>query len=405
MANKKWSKKKINRTIQIILIIIIILLLLQNIFLIIRKRNNKDVYNVIDISSFKCLQNDTMVDCLKDDSNSKCLVPNFVGKSKKDVMKWFRSISNNVDIEIKYVENEDYKDGIILEQSVVGVKVKDLLDNKTKLVITIVNNGSLVDCIKNSNSSKCILPNFINKNKSAVDKWLDEISTYVNVKYVYVDSNKDAGTIIDQSIDGGASVKDILNNNETIVIYISNGKKASNNSNNNNSNSNSNNNDDNNNQSTDLDDDEELDDEFYVQDDESIRWADTSNINIFDDSINISKVHGKIAPESTGTYRFDLKNGTRFNLKYNISFIEENNDNMNIKFKLKKGNTYLIDNYVSSANLSVNNMSLNSKDSETYYLEWKWVGDDDSNDTAIGNKARDTDVSYSLKIKVEAESE
>lgn len=402
MTKQELNDKKKDRIIKIVLIIIIIILLLQNLFLIIRKRNNKEVNNVLDISTFSCFQTDfMMVDCLNDDNNSKCLVPNFVGKSKKDVIKWINSISNNIEVEFNYVRNEDYKDGIVLEQSLVGTKIKDLLNKKTKLVITIVNNGNLVDCLKDSQNSKCILPDFINNKKSAVDDWLDEISNFVKIKYVYVDSDKKSGTVINQSINGGVSIKDILNNNETIIIYVS---KGNNTFSNNDIGGNSNNNNNNDNQS-DTDDEEEIDDDFYVQDDESIRWENTSNVNIFDDSINISKVHGKIAPESTGVYKFDINNGTRFNLKYNISFIEENNDNMNIKFKLKKGNTYLIDNYVSSNQLNISNMALNSKNSDTYYLEWKWVGDDDSNDTAIGNKAKNTDIDYSLKINVEAESE
>lgn len=120
--------------------------------------------------------------------------------------------------------------------------------------------------------------------------------------------------------------------------------------------------------------------------------------------MKISKVNGKIAPESTGTYKFTVNNGTKYNLKYKISFNEENEYNMNIKYKLKKGNTYLVDEYVSYNQLSINNMTLNSTKSETYYLEWKWVGDNDLNDTAIGNSAKNSDIKYSLKINVEAES-
>ena len=77
---------------------------------------------------------------------------------------------------------------------------------------------------------------------------------------------------------------------------------------------------------------------------------------------------------------------------------------MNMKFKLKKGNTYLIDHYVSYNQLNIDNMVLSSNGSDTYYLEWKWVGDNDSNDTAIGSVAKNTDIEYSLKTNVEAES-
>ena len=77
---------------------------------------------------------------------------------------------------------------------------------------------------------------------------------------------------------------------------------------------------------------------------------------------------------------------------------------MNIRYKLKKGDTYLIDHYVAYNELNLEDVVLNSKDSDDYYLEWKWVGDNDENDTSIGHTASSTDVEYSLKITVEAES-
>ena len=41
---------------------------------------------------------------------------------------------------IKTIKDENYEDGTVLEQSIVGTRVKDLLSGKTKLVIIIVNN-------------------------------------------------------------------------------------------------------------------------------------------------------------------------------------------------------------------------------------------------------------------------
>ena len=162
MPNQEKDKdnKIINRIIQIVLIIIIILLLLQNCSLM-RKKSNKDneVINNIDIKcdDDKCQQTDIIVDCLKDENNDECIVPNFVGKNKKDVLNWISLVSNNIEFDFKLVENSDYKDGTVLEQSVTGISVKDLLTKKIKLVITIVNNGSLVDCQKDSENEKCIL--------------------------------------------------------------------------------------------------------------------------------------------------------------------------------------------------------------------------------------------------------
>ena len=77
---------------------------------------------------------------------------------------------------------------------------------------------------------------------------------------------------------------------------------------------------------------------------------------------------------------------------------------MNMKYKLKKGDTYLIDHYVPYNQLNINDMLLNSNSSDTYYLEWKWDGENDDNDTQIGKNAKSSNITYNLKISVEAES-
>ena len=397
MPNQEKDKdnKIINRIIQIVLIIIIILLLLQNCSLM-RKKSNEDneVINNIDIKcdDDKCQQTDIIVDCLKDENNDECIVPNFVGKNKKDVLNWIGLVSNNIEYDFKFVENSDYKDGTVLEQSVTGVSVKDLLAKKIKIVITIVNNGLLVDCQKDSQNTKCILPNYTDKKKSDVEKWLEGIANNINIKYKYINSSKEIGTIVNQSVQAGLYLGDILNDGETIIIYISNGnKKDSSNTNSNSQSNKSNSNTD-------------LEGEFYVSDNKIVKWNDNTNLNIFTDSKKISKVNGKIAPESTGIYVFNVNNETKYNLKYNISFIESNEYSINMKYKLKKGNTYLVDQYVSYEQLNINDMLLNSNKTDVYSLEWKWVGDNDNNDTTIGKSAKDGDINYSLKINIEAEN-
>ncbi len=423
MSKKEKSNdnKKTDVIIRIILVIIIILLLLQNCSLNKRKDNNESgKTNIIDIKcndDNNCKQEQVAIDCLKDGQNSKCLIPNFVGKNKKDVFNWLILISNNIELEIKLVENPNYKDGTVLGQSIVGVSVKDLLAGRKKLVITIVNNGSLVDCQKDSQNAKCILPNFVDRKKSDVENWLDEIANNVKIKYVYVNSVKDAGTIVNQSIKSGSSIKDLLDKNETLIVYISVGMKSNssdgsnsnntsnnNHNNNNNSNNSGNNNGNNNSNTPEPEPEPELDNDFYVSDNKIVKWQNQTDLDIFEDSLKISKVRGKIAPESTGIYKFKVNNGTEYNLTYKISFAEENQHGMNLKFKLKKGNTYLINQYVSPGQLDIDNMILNSNKYDTYYLEWKWVGDDDTTDTSIGNSAKTNDIEYSLTINVEAES-
>ena len=388
--NKSNKNNIIDRIIQIVLIIIIILLLLQNCSLIKKKANKENnKANIIDITNNKCKQpvDGVSIDCLENDKDGKCLVPNFVGQTKKEFLKWLSSISNTIEIEIKIVEDSNYKDGTIISQSVSGISVKELINNKKKLVITIVNNGSLVDCSKNSKNSKCTLPNFVGKKVDDVENWINEIANNIKTKYIYIDSNKPAGTIVSQSVKAGTSLKDILDKGETIIIYISKGSKTTPDT------------------PTPEPTPEPLDDDFYVESENSkIRWQDQTTLNLFEDSQSISKVKGKIAPESAGTYKFILNNGTSYKLKYKILFTETNIDNMNMKFKLKKGDTYIVDHYVSYDQLNIDDITINTQSSDTYYLEWKWVGDNDTNDTQIGNKTKSSSVTYNLKINIEAES-
>ena len=131
--------------------------------------------------------------------------------------------------------------------------------------------------------------------------------------------------------------------------------------------------------------------------DKQITWKGETQAKIFTNSMY--KFKDVIAPESSNTYQFIVKNATEYNLKYKIDFVEENPYNINMKFKLKKNDTYIIDEYVSASELNISDMLLNVKENDTYYLEWKWISS--SNDTAIG---KTPDAYYGLTINVEAES-
>ena len=131
--------------------------------------------------------------------------------------------------------------------------------------------------------------------------------------------------------------------------------------------------------------------------DKKINWEETTQAKIFTNSMY--ELNDKIAPESSNTYQFVVKNGTNYPINYNINFIETNVYNINMKYKLKKNDTYLIDHYVSASELNQTDLTLNSKKNDTYYLEWKWISCD--NDTQIGEASN---ANYGLKIEVKAES-
>ena len=134
-----------------------------------------------------------------------------------------------------------------------------------------------------------------------------------------------------------------------------------------------------------------------IVEDKDITWSGNTIAKIFTNSMYEFK--NKIAPESSNTYQFIVKNATEYNLKYNISFIENNPYSINMKYKLKRNDTYVIDHYVSPSEINVSNILLDSGKNDTYYLEWKWVSSD--NDTEIGTNPN---AEYELKIDIKAES-
>ena len=144
---------------------------------------------------------------------------------------------------------------------------------------------------------------------------------------------------------------------------------------------------------------EEIPKEVVVYDDDKdpVTWNGSNDLNIF--SKSIYNVDGFIAPESENTYKFVVKNNTIYKVKYSVTFIETNAFNINMKYKLKKNDSYLINTYSSPSTLNISDFELNPGESDTYYLDWKWISS--SNDTSIG---ANPEASYGLKIEVEAES-
>ncbi len=136
---------------------------------------------------------------------------------------------------------------------------------------------------------------------------------------------------------------------------------------------------------------------FFVSN-KSIRWDSTNELRIFNNPVY--NMDPKIAPGDSNIYQFVVRNNTTYNVIYSIKFNEENDSNLNIKYRLRKGNTYIAGNngYVDYNQLDQNEIILNSGEKDTYYLEWKWIGTDNDNDVA-GIQA-----AYSISIEIEAES-
>ena len=137
-------------------------------------------------------------------------------------------------------------------------------------------------------------------------------------------------------------------------------------------------------------------------DDGKVKYVVTKNKDIFE---NVYFDNRKIAPGVSGTYDFDVINNRKSKVKYKINSSNINSSNINLQYRLKRDNEYVIGNestWVSISNLNLTNILLNSGSIHSYTLEWKWPyeGGIDNLDTQIGKE--DTSK-YELKISVYAE--
>ena len=137
--------------------------------------------------------------------------------------------------------------------------------------------------------------------------------------------------------------------------------------------------------------------DVYDNDHTPITWNGSNDLKIF--SKSLYNIDGVIAPESENTYEFVVRNSTKYDIKYSINFIETNISQINMKYKLRKNDTYLVDQYSSFNELNLEDQLLSSGEKDTFYLEWKWISS--SNDTDIG---KNPESKYGLKIQIEAEN-
>lgn len=133
-------------------------------------------------------------------------------------------------------------------------------------------------------------------------------------------------------------------------------------------------------------------------------WYKNENINLFQ---NLNKNGEKIIwPGESGTYSFIISNNSSQDIHYKFSMQDKNDKNINIKYRLKMNNTYIIgdeNNWVSIDKMKLDNIH-ELKDSKTIYaLEWKW--EDSDNDTQIAKEGLATYTVYiDIYSKLEGEN-
>ena len=111
-----------------------------------------------------------------------------------------------------------------------------------------------------------------------------------------------------------------------------------------------------------------------------------------------------IAPGVNGSYSFTVENESENEFNYDIEFIEENQYEINMVFKLRINGEYVIGNeknWVKGGKLVRNEMLLKAKAKDIYTIEWKW--EDTDKDTEIGEYGGPGGAYYKIKVKAMAE--
>ena len=107
-----------------------------------------------------------------------------------------------------------------------------------------------------------------------------------------------------------------------------------------------------------------------------------------------------IAPGSSGTYKFSIKNTTESNMVYDIKFEDMMTSYVNMKYRLKIDNIYIKGSdteYVDLSDLNVSNIIVPKNSTNIYTLEWCWVSDNEK-DMEIANK-KDRQY-YTIKMEI-----
>ena len=147
-------------------------------------------------------------------------------------------------------------------------------------------------------------------------------------------------------------------------------------------------------------DDKEVIGQVFVDDDIN-DYAYQKNLHIFDNPAYEDE--NKIAPGVSNVYHFVVHNSTNSDIKYYIRMHETTEYKINLKYRLKKNNKYVVGNdttWVTADEVVTKFSGIKEDSSDSYLLEWKWF-DDDVNDTIAGENMRSE---YKLDIRFYFES-
>ena len=154
------------------------------------------------------------------------VLPNFANNSLADVQEWANK--NGVKLNIKYVQRSGSKENWVISMDQPVSKRVDRIPNQT-VTIEVVRNGTStntstntnkVNCVTDSTNSVCSIPNFVGKTKQDIVSWASKFSNSIDVDFEEIESEQSSGTILEQSLKEGTTVKDMIDNSTTLTIKL-----------------------------------------------------------------------------------------------------------------------------------------------------------------------------------------
>ena len=129
---------------------------------------------------------------------------------------------------------------------------------------------------------------------------------------------------------------------------------------------------------------------------EAKEWHQNDNINLF--KTRNRKGEKVIWPGQSGSYDFVVQNNNNDPITYQLSLDEANRDNINMKYRLKLNNVYVVGDektYESIDKVKLDNITILGKGKSLFTLEWTWEKAD--NDAKI---VREGLATYRIYIDV-----
>lgn len=156
------------------------------------------------------------------------LFPDFSMQTEQYVRNY--CTKNGYTLNVEYVTGDAKNNGKVLAstynsatarrdapgQSIPPKKRIDKITDKT-LKIKVVMNG--LNCLT-STDSRCNLPNFVGGNITQFNSWKNKFFNSFKYSIVEVESEKEVGTVLSQSVAENTPIKDVIANNETIIFNV-----------------------------------------------------------------------------------------------------------------------------------------------------------------------------------------